>query len=85
MTDIISVLSGLFGLRAGDPIFTGTPAGVGAVRRRDVVRCGIEGLGEISTSVIWTGRRRDIGRAPTSAFIRSAHLSCIHERALGAV
>ncbi len=49
--DVIAVLSGLFELRAGDLIYTGTPAGVGRVRRGDRIACGIEGLGEIDTVI----------------------------------
>jgi fumarylpyruvate hydrolase len=49
--DVIAVLSGLFELRAGDLIYTGTPAGVGRVCRGDRIACGIEGLGEIETVV----------------------------------
>lgn len=52
VADIISVLSGLFELRAGDLIYTGTPAGVGRVRRRDHITCGIEGLGEFGTRIV---------------------------------
>jgi fumarylpyruvate hydrolase len=49
--DVIAVLSGLSELRAGDLIYTGTPAGVGRVRRGDRIACGIEGLGEIETVI----------------------------------
>lgn len=50
--EIISTLSRLFEIRPGDLIYTGTPAGVGAVQRGDRIDCGIEGLGEISTTVV---------------------------------
>jgi fumarylpyruvate hydrolase len=49
--DVISALSGLFELRAGDLIYTGTPAGVGRVLRHDRISCGIEGLGAIETVI----------------------------------
>lgn len=49
--DVISALSGLFELRAGDLIYTGTPAGVGRVLRQDRISCGIEGLGSIETVI----------------------------------
>jgi fumarylpyruvate hydrolase len=49
--DVIAVLSGLFELRAGDLIYTGTPAGVGRVHRGNRIACGIEGLGEIETVI----------------------------------
>ena len=41
---IIAALSRLYELRAGDLIFTGTPAGVGAVKPGDRLEGGIEGL-----------------------------------------
>jgi fumarylpyruvate hydrolase len=50
--EVISTLSGLFTLRPGDLIFTGTPAGVGAVHRGDRLHGGIDGIGEIELSVI---------------------------------
>ena len=49
VADIISHLSGLVRLAPGDVIFTGTPAGVGAVLRGDVVEVRIEGLSALST------------------------------------
>ena len=36
------------GVKAGDLIFTGTPAGVGALQPGDVVTAGIDGVGELS-------------------------------------
>jgi fumarylpyruvate hydrolase len=41
---IIAALSRLYELRAGDLIFSGTPAGVGAVQPGDLLEGGIEGL-----------------------------------------
>ena len=41
---IIAALSRLYELRAGDLIFTGTPAGIGAVKPGDRLEGGIEGL-----------------------------------------
>ncbi|WP_328769387.1 fumarylacetoacetate hydrolase family protein [Devosia sediminis] len=49
--ETIAFLSRLVGLRAGDLIMTGTPAGVGAVRRRDVIEGQIEGVGTVSTVI----------------------------------
>jgi fumarylpyruvate hydrolase len=49
--EMISYLSGLFELKAGDLIFAGTPAGVGAVVRGDVMHGGIDGVGELHTRV----------------------------------
>lgn len=42
--EIIAELSTLFELKAGDLIFTGTPAGVGPVKPGDAIECGIDGL-----------------------------------------
>ncbi len=47
----ISILSRHYELAAGDIIMTGTPEGVGLVERRDVIKCGIEGVGEIEVRV----------------------------------
>lgn len=49
--EIIAELSSLFELRAGDLIYTGTPAGVSAVVAGDRLEAGIEGLGTISFEV----------------------------------
>ncbi|WP_297108034.1 fumarylacetoacetate hydrolase family protein [uncultured Devosia sp.] len=49
--ETIAYLSRLVTLRAGDLIMTGTPAGVGAVRRRDVLEGQIEGVGSVSTVI----------------------------------
>lgn len=46
--EIISELSKLFVLSAGDVIFTGTPAGVGAVERDEVIFAHIDGLSDIT-------------------------------------
>ena len=50
--EIIMALSGLFELKPGDLIMTGTPAGVGAVSRGDLLECFIEGVGEMTTQVV---------------------------------
>jgi fumarylpyruvate hydrolase len=50
--EVIAELSKLFGLAPGDLIMTGTPAGVGAVVRGDVMRGGVEGVGEITVRVV---------------------------------
>jgi fumarylpyruvate hydrolase len=50
--DTITYLSGLFTLAAGDIIMTGTPAGVGAVQRGDVLTGGVDGVGAIEVRVI---------------------------------
>jgi fumarylpyruvate hydrolase len=50
--EIISYLSGLFTLQPGDIIMTGTPAGVGAVARGDVLQGEVEGVGRIEVVVV---------------------------------
>ncbi|TCL73926.1 fumarylacetoacetate hydrolase family protein [Rhizobium sp. BK251] len=50
--EIIAELSKLFVLAPGDVIMTGTPAGVGAVRKGDSIACGVEGVGTLSLSVV---------------------------------
>lgn len=49
--EIIAHLSGLFALAPGDLIFTGTPAGVGALKPGDVCVVEIEGLGRLQTPI----------------------------------
>jgi fumarylpyruvate hydrolase len=50
--ETLAYLSGLFTLAAGDLIMTGTPAGVGAVKKGDVMKGGVEGIGEIEVRVV---------------------------------
>lgn len=50
--EIIAELSTLFRLQAGDLVFTGTPAGVAAVQRGDVLRGGVEGVTELRVEII---------------------------------
>lgn len=45
--EVLSHLSRLFELRAGDLVFTGTPAGVGPLVPGDVLRGGVDGVGEV--------------------------------------
>ncbi len=49
--EIIAELSTLFELRAGDLIFTGTPAGVGRVQPGDLLEGGVEGIGELAVRI----------------------------------
>jgi len=49
--DIISIASRSMELRPGDLIMTGTPEGVGPVKRGEVMTGGIDGLGEIRIAV----------------------------------
>ncbi len=51
VVDTISYLSGLFELKAGDLIFTGTPQGVGPVAAGDLMVGAIAGLGELRIQV----------------------------------
>jgi fumarylpyruvate hydrolase len=50
--DIIAELSTFFELRAGDLIYTGTPAGVGPLRPGDRIECGIEGLQSLHNTIV---------------------------------
>ena len=51
VADVIAELSTLFELAPGDLIFTGTPAGVGPVRRGDALVGTIEGVGRLAIAV----------------------------------
>ena len=50
--EIIAHLSRLFTLAPGDLIFTGTPAGVGPVRRGDIMTGHIDAVGELEVRVV---------------------------------
>ena len=50
--EIIAELSAYFELRPGDLIFTGTPAGVGALLPDDRVRGGVDGVGSLEHRVV---------------------------------
>ncbi|MCX7303451.1 MAG: fumarylacetoacetate hydrolase family protein [Hyphomicrobiales bacterium] len=50
--EMISYLSGLFCLKAGDVILSGTPSGVGAVQRGDLMHGHIDGIGDLDVRVI---------------------------------
>lgn len=49
--EIISYLSTVWDLQPGDLIFTGTPAGVGAVRDGDLMHAEVEGVGSLEVRV----------------------------------
>ncbi len=49
--EVVAYLSQLFVLEPGDLIMTGTPAGVGAVRRGDKLIGGVEGVGTLEITV----------------------------------
>ncbi len=50
--ETISYLSNLFTLAPGDVIMTGTPAGVGPVKRGDILHATIDGLGALDVEVV---------------------------------
>lgn len=52
VAESIAYLSGFVTLKAGDIIMTGTPAGVSAVQRGDVLEGSIEGVGSVKTTII---------------------------------
>ncbi|WNN44546.1 MULTISPECIES: fumarylacetoacetate hydrolase family protein [Winslowiella] len=52
VNETISYLSGFFELQPGDLIFTGTPEGVGAVVKGDVIIGQIEGLTPIAVEIV---------------------------------
>lgn len=52
VAESISYLSGLFELKAGDLIFTGTPEGVGAVVPGDLMVGAVRGVGELRVKVV---------------------------------
>ena len=52
VSETIAYLSQFVTLKAGDLIMTGTPAGVGAVAKGDVLEGKIEGVGAVKTKII---------------------------------
>jgi len=52
VAEAISYLSQFVALKAGDLVFTGTPAGVGAVVAGDVIEGRIEGIGTVRTQIV---------------------------------
>ena len=52
LPQIIAALSRLVALAPGDLIFTGTPAGVSAIVRGDLVEGEIEGVGSVRTRIV---------------------------------
>jgi 2-keto-4-pentenoate hydratase/2-oxohepta-3-ene-1,7-dioic acid hydratase in catechol pathway len=50
--ELVQYLSSLMTLEEGDLVFTGTPKGVGKVNKGDVIKAGINGLGDLSVKVI---------------------------------
>jgi fumarylpyruvate hydrolase len=52
VAEIIAELSTFFRLERGDLIFTGTPAGIGALVPGDTVRAGIDGFDELHHRIV---------------------------------
>jgi fumarylpyruvate hydrolase len=52
VSETIAYLSRYFTLQPGDLIYTGTPAGVAAVKQGDLLEGGIEGLGGLNVKII---------------------------------
>ena len=50
--EMISYLSELFTLQAGDIILTGTPSGVGPVQRGNTMHGHVDGVGDLNVSVV---------------------------------
>ncbi|SHI32925.1 fumarylpyruvate hydrolase [Palleronia salina] len=50
--ELLADLGGLYTLRAGDLVMTGTPSGVGAVERGDRIDASITGLPELRATVV---------------------------------
>lgn len=51
VAEILAELGTYFALKPGDVVFTGTPAGVGPVKRGDTMHGAIEGVGALDVSV----------------------------------
>ena len=52
VAEIIAELRKLYALKAGDLIFTGTPSGVGAVNKGDMLSAAIAGVGTMDVAVV---------------------------------
>lgn len=52
VAETVAYLSKFFRLEPGDVIFTGTPEGVGAVKAGDLMKVGIEHLGELTVRIV---------------------------------
>jgi fumarylpyruvate hydrolase len=52
VAETVAYLSKFFRLEPGDVIFTGTPEGVGAVKAGDLMKIGIEHLGELTVRIV---------------------------------
>lgn len=52
VAETVSYLSRFFRLEPGDVIFTGTPEGVGALKKGDFIAVGVERLGELHVKIV---------------------------------
>jgi fumarylpyruvate hydrolase len=52
VAEVIATLSTYFTLQPGDLIYTGTPEGVGAVKQGDMIKAGIDQLGELQVKIV---------------------------------
>jgi len=52
IAETIEHLSAAWTLQPGDLIYTGTPEGVGAVLRGDVIECAVDGLTPLRVQVV---------------------------------
>ncbi|WP_168795927.1 fumarylacetoacetate hydrolase family protein [Paraburkholderia aromaticivorans] len=52
VAETVADLSKFFQLEPGDLIYTGTPEGVGAVKKGDAVKVGVERLGELQVNIV---------------------------------
>ena len=50
--EMISYLSEYYEIAAGDLIMAGTPAGVGAIKRGDIMKGSVNGVGELTVTVV---------------------------------
>lgn len=51
VSEIIAELSTLYELKPGDLVFTGTPAGIGAVQRGDLLEGGVDGVATLAVRI----------------------------------
>ncbi|WP_310734373.1 fumarylacetoacetate hydrolase family protein [Ideonella livida] len=68
---LLSWLSRLFPLRAGDLVFTGSPAGVDTVQAGDTVSAGIAGLGQVALHLLPASASGPAPAGATSAALSS--------------
>ncbi|MBX3043550.1 MAG: fumarylacetoacetate hydrolase family protein [Candidatus Kapabacteria bacterium] len=52
VAELIQYISKVFSLRKGDVIFTGTPEGVGQIRKGDIIKAELSGYVELSVGVV---------------------------------